>query len=141
MTVKEASVLFKRSEREIRDNIAFVKGAYKEKRKWVLPDDLRLFVNKLEIQAFLVQILKYKNNQGIIISLIDMGFGYESSEEFLAALLAEDDSTAEDLYYDTNHEYHSVVYEFWDDIEYDIDDGELNTEKKVWNRIQKSMAN
>lgn len=80
-------------------------------------------------------------HEKIIISLIDMGFGYESSEEFLAALLAEDDSTAEDLYYDTNHEYHSVVYEFWDDIEYDIDDGKLNTEEKVWNRIQKSMAN
>ena len=81
-------------------------------------------------------------HEKIIVSLINMGFDYESSEKFLAALLAEDDNTAEDLYYSTPYDnYGTTLYKFWDDIEYDIDDGDLNTEEKVWRIIQKYVAN
>lgn len=81
-------------------------------------------------------------HEKIIVSFINMGFNYESSEQFLAALLSEDDSAAEKLYYSSdNDDYGTELYKFWKDIKYDIDDGDLNTEEKTWQRIQENVEN
>lgn len=70
MTVKEASVKFNIEEKEIRnrkkDNMII--GARKEGRNIVIPDDTVLIPSKKDIQSFLLQIVKYKNNQFAIIS-------------------------------------------------------------------------
>lgn len=79
-------------------------------------------------------------HERIIVSFIKIGFNYESSEQFLAALLSEDDSMAKKLYNSNdNTDYGSELYNFWRDVKYDIDDGTLNTEEKVWERIQKIL--
>lgn len=70
MTVKEASVIFKLDETEIRKRINqdMVIGSTKDKRKFVIPDTTKIIPSKQEIRSFLFQILKYKNNNSYIVS-------------------------------------------------------------------------
>lgn len=70
MTIKEASVKFNLDEKEIRarkkDNMII--GVRKDGKNVVIPDDTILIPSKKEIQSFLLQIIKYKNNKSITIS-------------------------------------------------------------------------
>ena len=70
MTIKEASVKFNLDEKEIRarkkDNMII--GVRKDGKSVVIPNDTILIPSKKEIQSFLLQIVKYKNNKSIAIS-------------------------------------------------------------------------
>ena len=70
MTIKEASVKFNLNEKEIRnrkkDNMII--GVRNDGRNVVIPDDTILIPSKKDIQSFLLQIVKYKNNKSTIIS-------------------------------------------------------------------------
>ena len=70
MTIKEASAKFNLEEKEIRarkkDNMII--GVRNEGRRVVIPDDTILIPSKKDIQSFLLQIVKYKNNKSITIS-------------------------------------------------------------------------
>ena len=70
MTVKQASVIFGISEKEVRkrnrDNM--ILNSYKEGRVIVIPESTRIIPSKKSIRAFLIQILKFKNNSSIVIS-------------------------------------------------------------------------
>lgn len=69
MTVKEAANKFGRNENEIR---AIIRDgfllAHKEKGKYIIPNDTQIIISKTEIQIFLLQIIKYKNNEHYVIS-------------------------------------------------------------------------
>ena len=60
MTVKEASVIFKLEEKEIRkrNSDSMILGVGKIGRNIFIPDDTKIIPSKLEIKAFLVQIIK-----------------------------------------------------------------------------------
>lgn len=70
MTIKEASVNFNLDEKEIRarkkDNMII--GVRKDGNCVVIPNDTILIPSKKDIQSFLLQIVKYKNNNSITIS-------------------------------------------------------------------------
>lgn len=70
MTIKEASVKFHLDEKEIRarkkDNMII--GVSNDGKNIVIPDDTILIPSKKDIQSFLLQIVKYKNNKSIVIS-------------------------------------------------------------------------
>ncbi len=70
MTIKEASVKFNIDEKEIRnrkrDNMII--GVRKDGRTIVIPNDTILIPSKKDIQSFLFQIIKYKNNPSTTIS-------------------------------------------------------------------------
>lgn len=70
MTIKEASVKFGIEEKEIRtrkkDNMII--GVYKDGKSVVIPDETMLIPSKKQIQSFLLQIVKYKNNNSFSIS-------------------------------------------------------------------------
>lgn len=70
MTVKEASIQFNLDEKEIRarkkDNMII--GVRKDGKNVVIPNDTILIPSKKDIQSFLLQIVKYKNNKSIAIS-------------------------------------------------------------------------
>ena len=70
MTIKEASVNFNLDEKEIRarkkDNMII--GVRKDGNNVVIPNDTILIPSKKDIQSFLLQIIKYKNNNSITIS-------------------------------------------------------------------------
>lgn len=70
MTIKEASVKFNLDEKEIRarkkDNMII--GVRNDGKNVVIPDDTILIPSKKDIQSFLLQIIKYKNNKSIPIS-------------------------------------------------------------------------
>lgn len=69
MTVKEASHLFNLDENEIRnrkkDNMII--GVEKKGRYIFIPDDTKIIPSKTEIKAFLLEIIKYKNNDEIAL--------------------------------------------------------------------------
>lgn len=69
MTVKEASVIFKLEEKEIRkrNSDSMILGVGKIGRNIFIPDDTKIIPSKLEIKAFLFQIIKYKNNSAMIM--------------------------------------------------------------------------
>ena len=70
MTIREASVKFNLDEKEIRarkkDNMII--GVRKDGKSVVIPNDTILIPSKKDIQSFLLQIIKYKNNKSIAIS-------------------------------------------------------------------------
>lgn len=70
MTIKEASKKFNLDEEEIRkrkrDNM--ILGVYKDGRNVIIPDDTEIIPSKKDIQSFLLQILKYRNNINTVIS-------------------------------------------------------------------------
>ena len=70
MTIKEASIKFNLDEKEIRarkkDNMII--GVRNEGKNVVIPNDTILIPSKKDVQSFLLQIVKYKNNKSIIIS-------------------------------------------------------------------------
>lgn len=70
MTIKEASVKFNLDEKEIRarkkDNMII--GVRRDGGSVVIPNDTILIPSKKDIQSFLLQIVKYKNNNSITIS-------------------------------------------------------------------------
>lgn len=70
MTIREASVKFNLDEKEIRARKKgnMIIGVRKEGKNVVIPDDTILIPSKKEVQSFLLQILKYKNNKSIAIS-------------------------------------------------------------------------
>lgn len=70
MTVKEASKKFGKTERQIRKIINQDKliDTYKNGRNIVIPDDIEIIISKSEVQSFLLQIVKYKNNKHTVIS-------------------------------------------------------------------------
>lgn len=84
MTTAEARTRFNIDEKELRKRIDtdMVIGIRKEGRKFVIPDDTLIIPSKMEIVAFLLQILKYKNNPSITISR-----GLCPSEDSLKAVL------------------------------------------------------
>ena len=64
MTVKEASKHFGKTEREIRQAIKDgLLQARKEHGKYLISDKTEIIVLKSEVKMFLIEILKYKNNQ------------------------------------------------------------------------------
>jgi hypothetical protein len=70
MTVKEASIHFNLEEKEIRKryNAKMIIGARKDGRCIVIPDNTEVIPSKAEIKAFLLQILKQRNNPSHIMS-------------------------------------------------------------------------
>lgn len=70
MTTGEASEKFNLSKEEIRarKNANMIIGAYNKRHRIVIPDDTILIPSKKDIQSFLLQIIKYKNNNSIAIS-------------------------------------------------------------------------
>ena len=71
MTTKEASIKFKLDMKEVqqrvRDQMITVTH---DGRKIVIPDDTKMIPSKKEIQSFLFQILKFKNNPSITVSRV-----------------------------------------------------------------------
>lgn len=70
MTIREASKKFNLEEKEIRNRQRndMIPGIYKEDKNIVIPDNTEIIPSKKEIQSFLLQILKYRNNNNIVIS-------------------------------------------------------------------------
>lgn len=70
MTTKQASITFKLDEKEIRkrNKEGMIIGSTKEKGLIIIPDETKILPSKVQIQSFLFQILKYKNNPAIVIS-------------------------------------------------------------------------
>lgn len=70
MTIKEASAKFNLDEKEIRarkkENMII--DVHNDGKRVVIPDDTILIPSKKDIQSFLLQIIKYKNNNSIVIS-------------------------------------------------------------------------
>lgn len=70
MTVKEAADKLNLDEKEVRkrrkDNMII--GLRKVNGRLIIPDDTAIIPSKKEIQAFLVQILKFKNDSNYVIS-------------------------------------------------------------------------
>lgn len=69
MTIKQAAIKFGKSENQIR---AIIKdgllNAHKEKGRLIISDNIEIIITKSEIQSFLLQIIKYKNNEQYVIS-------------------------------------------------------------------------
>lgn len=70
MTTKQASAIFRIDEKEIRkrNKDGMIIGVTKEHGLLIIPDDTKLIPSKADVQAFLFQILKYKNNPSIVIA-------------------------------------------------------------------------
>ena len=70
MTTKDAEKVFLIKEREIRKlcKEKKIKGVNKIKGKYDIPDDTVMIITDEMARAFLYQLLKYKNNPGIVIS-------------------------------------------------------------------------
>ncbi len=70
MTIKEASVLFNLDEKEIRKrkNNGMIIGVRKDGRAVVIPNETVIIPSKKDIQSFLLQIIRYKNNPHISLS-------------------------------------------------------------------------
>lgn len=70
MTVNGAFRIFKLSEKDIRKccKDGMVKGAYKNKNRWIIPDETKIILTKKQVQEFLFQIIKFKNNPNLPIS-------------------------------------------------------------------------
>lgn len=70
MTIREASIKFNLDEKEIRkrkkDNMII--NVRRDGRCVVIPDDTMVIPSKKDIQSFLLQIIKYKNNNSFAIS-------------------------------------------------------------------------
>ena len=69
MTTKEAAERSNKTVAQIRQAIhdKFLEGAI-QNGKYVIPDDTPIIIIKQEVQAFLLQILKFKNNEYTVIS-------------------------------------------------------------------------
>lgn len=70
MTTKQASVRFNIDEREIRkrNKDGMIMGVTKEHGFLIIPDETKLIPSKADVKAFLFQILKFKNNQSIVLA-------------------------------------------------------------------------
>lgn len=70
MTVKEAADKFNLEEKEIRKRRKdeMIIGLRKADRRLIIPDDTTIIPSKKEIQSFLLQILKFKNDRNYVIS-------------------------------------------------------------------------
>lgn len=69
MTVKDASKKFKKTEREIYQAIKDgLLDAPKNNRKYDIPEGTEIIITKSEVQLFLLHVLRYKNNENIVIS-------------------------------------------------------------------------
>ena len=70
MTVKEASIRFNIDEKEIRKRRKdkMIIGARTDGKSVVIPDDTIIIPSKNDIQHFILQIIKYKNNNTYPIS-------------------------------------------------------------------------
>ena len=70
MNTKEAAEKFKLDIQEVRNRKGdgMILGARIVKRRIVIPDDTVIIPSKQDIQAFLLEILKHKNNPGSTIS-------------------------------------------------------------------------
>ena len=69
MTVKEASHIFNLDEKEIRKRKQddMIIGVRKDGKLIFIPDDTKIIPSKIEIKAFLLEIIKYKNNDKIVL--------------------------------------------------------------------------
>ena len=70
MTVKEANVRFGKDVKDIRKSHkdGMILGSHKVGRNIIIPDETTIIPAKKEIQNFLLQILKFKNNHFYVIS-------------------------------------------------------------------------
>ena len=70
MTTKQASAKFHIDEKEIRkrNKDGMIIGSTKEHGLIIIPDATKIIPSKADVQAFLFQVLKYKNNKSIIIA-------------------------------------------------------------------------
>lgn len=70
MTTKQASVKFGIDEREIRkrNKDGMIIGVTKERGLLIIPDETKLIPSKSDVQAFLFQLLQYKNNHSIVVA-------------------------------------------------------------------------
>lgn len=70
MNIKEAAEKFGLDETEIknRKKDGMIFGVRTVKNRVIIPDETVIIPSKQEIQAFLFQILKYKNNPNVTIS-------------------------------------------------------------------------
>lgn len=69
MTINEASVKFQLDEKEVRKRYkdGMILNVRTEKRKIQIPENTTIIPSKKDIQSFLFQIIKYKNNPTHII--------------------------------------------------------------------------
>ena len=70
MTIKEASRKFNLDEKEIRNrkDAGMIIGIHKDGRNIVIPDETEIIPSKKDIQSFLLQILRQRNNVNTVIS-------------------------------------------------------------------------
>ena len=70
MNTKEAAEKFKLDIQEVRSrkDDGMILGARTVKGRIFIPDDTTIIPSKQDIQAFLLEILKYKNNSGTTVS-------------------------------------------------------------------------
>lgn len=70
MTTKQASAKFRISEKEIRkrNKDGMIIGATKERGIIIIPDETKIIPSKTDIQSFLFQVMKYKNNTSTVIA-------------------------------------------------------------------------
>ena len=70
MTTREAAEKFNLEIQEVRKrkNDGMIPGARTVKGRIVIPDDIEILPSKQEIQSFLFEIIKYKNNPNVTIS-------------------------------------------------------------------------
>lgn len=70
MTVNEACELFGKDKREIYQCLKekMVPKARKVKNKWIIPDGTKIIPSKMDIQCFLLEVLKFKNNPKVVVS-------------------------------------------------------------------------
>ncbi len=69
MTTNQASAIFGIDPKEVRKRIKDNMVNYtRERRIYIIPDNTKILPSKQQIQAFLFQIIKYKNNPNIVIS-------------------------------------------------------------------------
>ena len=70
MNTKEAAEKFKLDIQEVRNrkDDGMILGVRTVKGRIIIPDDTAIIPSKQDIQAFLLEILKYKNNPGTTVS-------------------------------------------------------------------------
>ena len=70
MTTKEAAERSGKSINTIRKlcKEQLIPGAIKRSNKWIIPDETRVILDRMEIKTVLIQIIKYKNNPCVVVS-------------------------------------------------------------------------
>lgn len=70
MTIKEASIKFNLDEKEIRkrQQDGMIIGIRKDGRTVMIPENTEIIPSKMSIRSFLLQVLKQRNNNAIVVS-------------------------------------------------------------------------